>query len=280
MKPFTKLFSSIVTSSIWTEDAPTKVVWVTMLALADADGDVWASVGGLAQTAGVTRDQCEHALAKFLAPDPDSRTRELEGRRIVVTDGGWHLVNYRKYREMGRAEDRREYFANKKREQRSRQQMSTPVHTCPQSSTASTMSTDIEAKAEANKTTTTPTPSSDAPDKPARNSRKKLTTVADSPPTLAEVEAFVAEIGGTIDAAEFIDANAVAGWTHSGGRKPVLDWRAHYRRWMRFRTERAAAEAPEEIKPPHWDEAVEIDRQVRRERAERAAAKAKEQHNA
>jgi hypothetical protein len=163
-KPFTKLFASIVTSSIWTEDAPTRVLWVTMLAICDADGDVWASVGGLARTAGITREECEAGLAKFLAPDPDSRTQDNEGRRIVVIDGGWRLLNYKKYRQLGRTEDRREYFAEKKREQRSAAkspQMSTPVHTCPQQSTMSPIAeAEAEAEAEAKEETThPPTPS-------------------------------------------------------------------------------------------------------------------------
>ena len=156
MKPFSKLFASIVTSSIWTEDAETRVVWVTMLAICDADGDVWASVGGLAKAAGVSRDVCAVALAKFLAPDHDSRTKEHEGRRIEEIDGGWRLLNYRKYRELGRTEDRRQYFAAKKRE--SRAAMSTNVHKCPQQSTMSPIA-EAEAEAEANtKAAATPPP--------------------------------------------------------------------------------------------------------------------------
>jgi len=47
MKPFTKLFSSIVTSSIWRESDHVRLLWVTMLAMADKNGEIWASVGGL-----------------------------------------------------------------------------------------------------------------------------------------------------------------------------------------------------------------------------------------
>lgn len=127
MKPFTKLFSSIVTSSIWRESNETRIVWVTLLALADKNGEVWASVGGLAHAAGVDREACAKSLDILLSPDPDSRTKDHEGRRIVVIDGGWRLLNYIKYREMGRAEDRREYFAEHKRKSRAskRTQLST-----------------------------------------------------------------------------------------------------------------------------------------------------------
>jgi hypothetical protein len=95
---YTKLFSSIVGSTIWREDPATKVVWVTMLALADQDGIVEASVPGLADYARVTVEQTETALGKFLAPDPYSRSPENEGRRIEPVEGGWRLLNHPKYR--------------------------------------------------------------------------------------------------------------------------------------------------------------------------------------
>jgi hypothetical protein len=94
MSGYTKLFHSIIASTIWQEDLATKVVWITMLALADRDGVVEATVPGLAHLAGVTREQVETALEKFLAPDPDSRSKAQEGRRIEAFDGCWHLVNF------------------------------------------------------------------------------------------------------------------------------------------------------------------------------------------
>lgn len=149
MKPFTKLFSSIISSSIWRSPKETKVVWITMLAMSDKDGEVWASVGGLADMARVTKEECRKALDELLAPDDDSRTKGNEGRRIEEVDGGWRVLNYKKYREMGRGEDRREYFAENKRVNRAKQAE------CPQKSTMSTpcppLSPIAEAEAEADK---------------------------------------------------------------------------------------------------------------------------------
>lgn len=88
MTGYSKLFASIVTSTIWREDIATKVVWITMLALKDQHGIVEGSIPGLAHMAGVTVEQAEIAVAKFLAPDPYSRSSEYEGRRIEVVDGG------------------------------------------------------------------------------------------------------------------------------------------------------------------------------------------------
>jgi hypothetical protein len=118
VKPFTKLFASIISSSIWRASKDTKVVWITMLAMADKDGEVWASVGGLADMARLSREECAKSLTELLSPDEDSRTKEHDGRRIEVIDGGWRILNYKKYRELGRNEDRREYFAEHKRQSR------------------------------------------------------------------------------------------------------------------------------------------------------------------
>ena len=95
---FTKLFSSITESTIWSEDHPTRLTWITMLAMADRRGRVWASIPGLANRARVTLEEVEAALQKLLSSDKYSRTSEFEGRRIEPIDGGWRLLNHEKYR--------------------------------------------------------------------------------------------------------------------------------------------------------------------------------------
>jgi hypothetical protein len=106
---FTKLMSSITESTVWGESSDTRVVWITMLAMADQHGRVLASVPGLARRAAVPLEACERALNRFQEPDPYSRTPDYEGRRIQPIDGGWRLLNHAKYREMRDQEARREY---------------------------------------------------------------------------------------------------------------------------------------------------------------------------
>lgn len=105
---FTKLFSSITESSIWFEDEHTRLVWITMLAMADRFGRIFASDLGLAHRARVDVDKTQIALEKFLAPDEHSRTKEYEGRRIEVIEGGWRLLNHKKFRDMRDEETRKE----------------------------------------------------------------------------------------------------------------------------------------------------------------------------
>ncbi len=105
---FTKLFSSITESTVWCEPSNIRIVWITMLAMADKRGRVWASVPGLANRARVPIEDARAAITTFLSPDPDSRTPDYEGRRIEAIDGGWRLLNYDKYRATRDDEDRRE----------------------------------------------------------------------------------------------------------------------------------------------------------------------------
>lgn len=115
---FTKLFSSITESTVWCEPDRTRLVWITMLAMADRHGRVWASIPGLANRARVPTEDCRTALETFLAPDADSRTEDHEGRRIEPIDGGWKLLNHQKYRDIrdeeSVKENKRKYMQNRR----------------------------------------------------------------------------------------------------------------------------------------------------------------------
>ena len=116
---YTKLFSSIITSTIWRESDTIRIVWITMLASANKHGEVQASIPGLAHIAGVSLDSCEEALRKFLSPDPYSRTKDDEGRRIQEIAGGWLILNHAKYREMASKDEA--ISANAERQKRFRE---------------------------------------------------------------------------------------------------------------------------------------------------------------
>ncbi len=120
MPNYTKLFSTIVTSTIWQEPDRTRIVWITMLALSDKNGEIHASIPGLARVAGVPVEDCEKALTAFLSPDGYSRTPEHEGRRIAKIDGGWELLNFQKYRLLASTADTLAKNANRQKKWRQR----------------------------------------------------------------------------------------------------------------------------------------------------------------
>lgn len=118
MSGFVKLDSRILQSSIWAEDYSTRVVWITILALADCTGKVDSSVSGLYRAANVTQEECVAAIEKLESPDKDSRSQEYEGRRIERIEGGWLVLNYSKYRQHSYSKNpeatRKRNYRNKK----------------------------------------------------------------------------------------------------------------------------------------------------------------------
>lgn len=105
---YSKLFSSILDSSIWLEDASTRLVWITFLAAKDGDGFArFASVENLARRAIVTVEEAQRAVAKLEAPDPQSSNTMYDGRRIERVPGGWMVLNAKFYDEIVRRDDER-----------------------------------------------------------------------------------------------------------------------------------------------------------------------------
>lgn len=117
---YTPLDSGLIHSTVWREPAPTRLVWITMLALADRHDEVMASVPGLADAARVTLEECEVALRRLSEPDPYSRTKEHDGRRIEAIPGGWFILNRQAHRERAQEEHQRALAADRQRRFRER----------------------------------------------------------------------------------------------------------------------------------------------------------------
>ena len=97
---YSKLYSGILTSSIWCEPDHVLRVWIAMLAHCDAGGYVPGSIPGFASMARVGIPEMRESIKILSSPDPDSRNPDNEGRRIKTIDGGWQILNYPIYRGM------------------------------------------------------------------------------------------------------------------------------------------------------------------------------------
>ncbi len=117
---YSKLDAALVHSTVWREPNATRIVWITLLAMKDANGEVMASVPGLADVARVTLEECETALGTFLSPDPHSRNPANEGRRIEKIPGGWFVLNHEDHRLRGSDEESRRLNAERQRRFRER----------------------------------------------------------------------------------------------------------------------------------------------------------------
>lgn len=119
MKSWTPLWSTIVTSTLWSESKDVRILFVTLLALKDADGVVMGTTVGLARLANLQYEECAKALKVLEGPDKRSDTlQEFDGRRIEKVEGGWRILNHAKYREMIQTIKRREYQRQKQAEYR------------------------------------------------------------------------------------------------------------------------------------------------------------------
>jgi hypothetical protein len=147
MAGYTKLFNSILMSTIWREDDKTRIVWITLLAMADKNGIAETSLPSLADAARVSFEDCKAALEKLKSPDEYSRTKEHDGRRIQECDGGFFLLNHGKYRAKMSADERREYNRLKQAEWRNKN-VKHQSATVIDKSKVSTLSAHTEAEAD------------------------------------------------------------------------------------------------------------------------------------
>lgn len=118
---FVKLFSTITESSLWSESKETRVLFVTMLAKADATGFVEAALPGLARVSNLSLEETRVAVAQLEGPDPHSKNPANEGRRVIHVPerGGWQILNYAAYRERRNDEERQAYMRQYMKDYRS-----------------------------------------------------------------------------------------------------------------------------------------------------------------
>jgi len=116
--PYVKLDTDTLNSSLWVSDYRTRITFLTMLMLAKPDGTVAAKAPGIARAAVLPIEDVRKALDELESPDPDSRTEDEDGRRIRRIEGGFHIINYTKYREKDHtaAERQRRWRENQKKQ--------------------------------------------------------------------------------------------------------------------------------------------------------------------
>lgn len=120
---YAKVFYQIFESSI-AEDYLVRHVFMDLLVLADDDGVIDKTEQAIARITNVPLDIVQVAIRRLSAPDPQSRSSEEDGRRLILIDDhrtwGWRIVNYAKYRAIRDEEARRISNRSYKREQRAR----------------------------------------------------------------------------------------------------------------------------------------------------------------
>lgn len=102
---YTPVFSSVFSGSLCGQ-YPDTAAWLFLLAMANKHGVVDVTPEYISRVTGMPVNDLLACIARFLEPDPSSRTKENEGRRLVLVDParswGWRIVNFHMYRERAR----------------------------------------------------------------------------------------------------------------------------------------------------------------------------------
>jgi hypothetical protein len=207
---FAKLFSSITESSLWSEPKEVRLLFVSMLARADATGFVDASIPGLERLANLIPEEVRNALSALEGPDPHSKNPANEGRRILKVPGGWMILNYEEYRNRRGDQERRDYMRDYMREYRRKLNVNAVNRSKPPLAQA-------EAEAEADK--------------------ERVRASRFIPPTLDQMKLHGTKIGlpddETVKCHAYYESN---GWRV--GRNPMkswpaamIHWRSNYQNW-------------------------------------------------
>lgn len=108
---YVKLFTSIYQGTL-RGNSHGLLVFTNILAHCDKAGIADIHPRAIAEEVGLTVEQVRTAIDELEAPDPESRSPEEDGRRLIRTDEhrawGWLVVNYAKYRAIRNEDDRRE----------------------------------------------------------------------------------------------------------------------------------------------------------------------------
>lgn len=201
---YVKLFRSLFYGSLSGRSDP-QHVFMCLLAHSDRDGNVELPAPLIAAMCGLPQERVDAALAVLEAPDPDSRSPELDGRRLAAAgQWRWSIVNYLKYRAVRDGDERRAQTRDAVARHRGKQVKASVSQGKPLKAHAE-VEVDGEVEADGEAEAETHTPAAAAPPARARRTRKPQSYV-DPPGFLEFWLAFPRGDGREEAAAAFADA--------------------------------------------------------------------------
>ena len=121
---YAKIFENIMTSSL-AEDFQTRHIFMDLLVIADPEGLVDMTPEAISRITNVPLTLLKESLCKLCKPDPQSRSKREDGRRLVPLDEnrgwGWQIVNFKAYREIRNEDERRAYMRTYMRARRAQE---------------------------------------------------------------------------------------------------------------------------------------------------------------
>jgi hypothetical protein len=157
---YTPLFDTVLDGTLYGK-WPHTGIWACLLSQMDKHGNIDMNPNLLADKIGVPVDLLLSCIHDFMQPDPGSRTKDHEGRRLCLIDPdarqwGWRVLNYAKYREKARKQSHQQ-AATESGKDAARKRAERDVRTCPDVSGADRLSdTDANTNTDANATQKAP----------------------------------------------------------------------------------------------------------------------------
>jgi hypothetical protein len=101
LMPWTPLDDGLLTSTLLKEGPTVVAIWALLLSMTDRYGVSKLQPSAAASLLRISDLDAEAAFKTLSSPDPGSRNKAEEGRRIKRTeDGYWEVVSYHKYQQM------------------------------------------------------------------------------------------------------------------------------------------------------------------------------------
>lgn len=226
-----KIFAQIFDSSI-ADNYQARHLFMDLIVLAEIDGVVDMTLEAIAARTRIPLSTVRDGMSILSRPDPKSRTKEEDGRRIVRIDPnrdwGWKIVNYEAYRFMRDGDERRAYMRNYMRERRA------PVNSVNSVNSCKPLLTDVN------------------PRKPMQKQRKKNSTDTEGAsryirPTLEEVRLIGAKAGlPDFECQKLFNYYESVGW--KVGKQPMKSLPGAVAGWKLRWEERSGIQGPQKQK--------------------------------
>jgi len=120
------IHEAIYDSTVMAEGFEVVYVFQSMIILANGDDVVDMGIAAFAKRINLPLEKLEHAIGRLTRPDPESKSQEEEGRRIVAlkditeteSNRGWFVVNREMYILVARKDRRKTYMRDLMRKRR------------------------------------------------------------------------------------------------------------------------------------------------------------------
>jgi hypothetical protein len=241
MAGYTPVFDTVFDGTLcgkW----PVLPVWLSLLPLADWRGHIDLTPEAIAARTGWPMDLLLQGIEALCAPDPRSRSKGEDGRRLVLIDDqrdwGWRVVNIQVYRDKASGQDQVDDGRNaakvRRYKERHRQTpKDTGRHRATLPDTADTYSdSDSDSDSDKNKIKTPPAIAGTPPDGNASRKRSATATRLPADFELTEQRRAIATTENLDPEREF--AKFADYWrASSGATARKHDWDATWRNWCR-----------------------------------------------